>query len=304
MMSKVVIAGGSGFVGTALADLLNKLDFEVVVLSRKGTAPPGARGVKWDGESLGPWATELDGAKAVVNLTGSHIAVKWTKEAKREILESRVRSTQVVGQAIRGCEHPPEVWINASGIGIYGDRGGEELTESSPIGKRGHFVVDTAFAWEEMHRQEQTPQTRKTTVRIGVVLGRNGGALEPLKKFTGMFLGGHHGPGSQILSWIHIDDLARILAWCIQNEAPQVVNATAPVPCTNRYFMATLRAVMGRPWSPPVPGLVLQLASGLFGAPDASLILEGQRVIPKAMMDAGFRFTHEEVREALVQLVK
>ncbi len=297
-MSKVVIAGGSGFIGSELAALLMRLGYAVVVLSRSGKAPEGATGVAWDGFSLGAWADEIDGAKAVINLTGSSIAVKWTKESKLEILQSRLRSTNVIAEAIQKAKSKPEVWINASAVGYYGDRGAEELTEESGPGARRDFVVDTCVAWEAAHDQAVVEGTRKTRMRIGIVLGKKGGALPQLTNLTRWFLGGHIGSGSQYMSWIHQKDLVRLFVHCMEHEMPATVNATSPNPSTNRFFMAVLRGVIGRPWAVPVPAFMLTVANW-FGGPEPSLLLASQRAFPKAAQDAGFKFEFDDLRDAM-----
>lgn len=302
-MPKVVVAGGSGFVGGALVSLLVQLKYDVVVLSRQGLASAGARGVAWDGVTVGAWSDKVDGADAIVNLTGSPISRKWTKEARNEILTSRVRSTEALGKAVLAATSKPKVWVNASAVGFYGDRGAEELNELSGPGRRGSFLVDTCVAWEAtFDRCETCPETRKTKVRIGVVLGRTGGALPPLARLARYFLGGHLGSGAQYVSWIHIKDLARLLVHTIESDMGPVVNATAPAPVSNRFFMATLRGLLGRPWAPPVPAFALEVANW-FGAPDPALVLESQRVLPNVAREAGFRFEYEDLRDAMQSLL-
>lgn len=300
---KVVIAGGSGFIGHALIKHFQDLGYEAVVLSRSPSTDPVARIVAWDGETVGEWAKELEGAKAVINLSGESIVKHWSKEAKARILTSRVQSTRAIGQAIPQCAAKPDVWINASAIGYYGDRGGEELTEDSKPGPRGHFLVDTCVAWEQMVHESEVGSTRKVILRTGIVLGRGGGTFEPLYKLTKFFLGGHHGNGSQFMSWLHLEDLVRLFEHCAEHPIEGVVNATAPNPVTNQFLMASLRAVVGRPWSPPVPAFALKLVS-MIGGPEASLLLEGQRVLPKRALQEGFAFKYTEVTDALRQLVK
>lgn len=300
-MGKVVVAGGTGFVGTEVVALLIRLGHDVVVLSRGKQGPHGSRTVNWNGELSGPWTTELDGALAVINLTGEPIVSKWTKEAKDAIINSRVRSTEAIGKAISACSAPPQVWVNASAIGYYGDRGSEELTESSQPGPRRDFLVDTCVAWEAAVDRTPTPTTRKTIVRLGLVLGRKGGALPQLLKITQWFLGGQVGPGDQYVSWIHIKDLARLIVFAIDHEGPKVLNGTAPDPSTNRFFMAVIRGVVGRPWAFPIPAFFLRIANW-FGAPEPRLLLDSQRVFPKAALDAGFKFEFDDLRDALREL--
>lgn len=302
-MNKVVIAGGSGFLGEAISHALLQKGFEVVILSRSGKASNGARGVTWDAKTVGTWATELEGAKCVLNLTGSSIAQKWTKPVQDEILASRVLSTRGIGQAIAAAQTKPALWINSSAVGYYGNRGDAELTEASDPGPKGHFVVDTAVAWEATVDEFDLPGVRTVKLRTGLPLGLKGGVLPPFLTLTKFFLGGHQGSGDQFMSWIHLDDFVRLVEFLMDHPIEGPVNAVAPNPVSNRYFMAALRGVVGRPWSPPVPAFMLSLAN-MFGAPDPSLLLEGQRVLPTKVAQAGFDFRFPEIREAFVDLVR
>lgn len=302
-MNRVVIAGGTGLIGAELTKQLTKLGYTVTALSRSGDAPTGAQSETWDGASLGTWQLALDGAAAVVNLSGSPIAVKWTKENRNRILHSRVSSTQILGRAIAEAKQPPPVWINGSAVGYYGDRGDEVLTEASEPGKRRDFLVDTAVAWEATFDQAAVGDVRKVKLRTGIVLSEQGGVLEPLANFTQWFLGGHHGQGSQFMSWIHIKDMARVIIHAIENPVSGPINAVNPHPCTNRFFMATLRGVMGRPWAPPVPAWALQFAS-MLGAPDPTLLLSSQRAEPRAILASGFQFEYDDLRDAIRSLME
>lgn len=294
---KVVLAGGSGFVGNALQALLRELGYEVVVLSRRG--PEESR---WDGKSLGLWQKQLEGAAAVVNLSGETVAQKWTLKAQERILNSRLDTTRTLGAAILACERPPSVWINASAVGFYGDRGEEKLDESSPAGNPESFLVKTCLAWEAAQTEFNTPATVQSRIRIGFVCGRNGGGLPVLLGLTRMFAGGHVGTGRQVMSWIHLHDLVRLIAWAIQNRVEGVINGTAPHPVSNAEFMQILRRVVGRPWAPPAPAFALQLASA-FGAPDPEIVLAGQFVSPTRALERGFVFDYPELESALRNIV-
>ncbi len=292
---KVVLAGGSGFIGRHLKVELEKAGYEVVVLSREGD-------VCWDAKTLGPWAQELEGAAAVINLTGKSITVRMTDENKREILESRRASTEIIGRAIEQAKSPPRVWINANAAGFYGDRGDEILTEESSAGV--DYLATVAKAWQAPLDSIDTPQTRKVTLRIGFVLGKDGGGFRPMATMTKFFLGGRLGSGKQWISWIHIDDLCRMFRWAIEQEAAEGhYNATSPNPVTNEDFMGALRKAMHRPWAPPAPAFILRLL-GKVMAPDPSLALISTRVLPKRALDEGFQFQHPELRQALGQLLK
>ena len=300
-MRRVIVAGGSGFIGSSLSQALVRSGREVVVLSRTGNAAAGMRGVEWDARTLGPWQRELEGAEAVVNLTGRPIACRWTAENCREIVASRVDSATVLGKAIAACTTPPKTWINASAVGAYGDSGEEERTEDDGVGGAGGFLAEVCRVWEQAADDADTPQTRRVKLRIGFVLARDGGALPVLAKLTRLFLGGQADVGRQYVSWIHIDDLVGLKLWLLDSELGGLVNATAPKPVTNKAMMAALRTVLHRPWSPPVPGFLLRGIGKMVG-PDADLVLHGQRVIPQRALAGGFKFCRPELDEALAEL--
>lgn len=233
---KIVIAGGTGFVGTSLVKACQEAGFEVVALSRH-LHDGAARTVVWDGRSLGDWAQELDGVFALINLAGEPISQKWTEGSKRRILESRTESTEVLCQAVSRAQMPPQKWINASAVGYYGDRQDEVLDESSSEGTG--FLADVCRQWESAFFACGAP-LRKTAVRLGMVLGC-GGALTPLRRLAKFGLAGTAGSGDQYVSWIQVDDLCGIVLKCLEIDAPLIVNATSPEPSKNRNFMAAVR---------------------------------------------------------------
>ncbi len=290
---RVVLAGGSGFIGRHLTAELKQHDYEVVTLSRKGNHG-------WDGKNLGAWTRDLEGAAAVINLAGKSINVRMTEANKREILESRRDSTEVIGRAIQEAANPPKVWLNANAMGYYGDRGDEVLTEESTPGT--DFFAEVSRVWQAPLDTLDTPGTRKATFRIGFVLGKDGGGLPPLATLTKCFLGGKLGSGKQWLSWIHIEDICRMFRWAIESEAAGHYNATAPNPVRNEDFMAALRTQLHRPWAPPAPEIALRLL-GKVMVPDPSIALISSRIIPKRACDEGFSFRYPELREALQSLL-
>ncbi|MBC8065149.1 MAG: NAD-dependent epimerase/dehydratase family protein, partial [Chlorobia bacterium] len=179
---KVVIAGGTGFIGHALAEEFQTHGYESAILTRSRKRPGTIPQSVWDGETVGDWAGLLEGAAAVVNLAGESVTLRWTDENKRRILDSRTKSTAAIGKAIRQCATPPKVWINASAVGYYGDRGDEELDETSSAGEG--FMPECCLAWERAQEEVETPGVRKARVRVGVVLGKDGGAFAELSKIT------------------------------------------------------------------------------------------------------------------------
>lgn len=303
MPGRVVIAGGNGFIGSALAPHLASKGYEVVLLVRELSARTDFRESLWDGKTVGAWANDLNESVAVINLSGASVSKHWSEDRKLRILQSRVDSTEAIGKAILGCEAPPRVWLNASATGYYGNRFDEVLSERAGPGRKGDFLVDTCVAWEYTCERFDLPNTRKAWLRTGIVLGRGSGAFEPLRKITKFFLGGQIGNGQQFISWIHIEDLNRMYAWAVEAEVSGAINATAPDPVRNAFFMATLRAVLNRPWSPPVPAFLLKLV-GALGGPEASLLLEGQQVMPEVAKEHGFEFRYPVLRDALVSLAQ
>jgi uncharacterized protein (TIGR01777 family) len=303
MKPKVILAGGSGFVGQSLAPLLLSRGYEVVVLTR---APPsikrdGVLSVHWDGKNLGDWARVLDGATALVNLTGRSINCRHTPENRRQIVESRVDSVHVLGAALARAKQPPPVFVQAAGIGIYGDAGDRWCDESAPHGD--DFVTEVCEKWEGAFDQVNAPQTRKVLLRLGVALGAEGGFLQVLAKLTRCFLGGQIGNGRQFVSWIHMADLCRIFLTSIERpEIEGLYNATSPNPVTNAEFMRELRRTLHRPWSPPVPKFAARLGAWLMGTAP-SLAFASQRGIPKHLLAQDFRFDFPELRLALTNLL-
>jgi len=291
---KVVIAGGSGFIGRALVAKLTSSGYEAVVLSRSGS------GVVWDGRTVGAWASELEGAAAVVNLCGSSMLKRWTDKVRAEIMSSRVDSSKAIGQAVQGCKVPPKVWVNASGVGFYGDTGEREVSEATKVGDG--FLSDVCKAWEGAVDERDLAHTRRVKLRIGMVLGHGGGAFPPLAKTTKLFAGGNMGDGTQYVSWIHVDDLVRMVVWAIENPVSGVVNATAPNPVHYSSLMNALRKKLGRPPAPSIPRFVLEMMSQIAGPP-AELILMSQRVVPEIALARGFEFRFSLIEDAVGNLV-
>jgi uncharacterized protein (TIGR01777 family) len=300
---RVVLAGGSGFLGRALAEALLKMGREVVVLTRRPRARGGTgalREVAWDGRTLGLWARELEGAEAVVNLTGKSVNCRYTARNRREIVESRVRSVEVIARAIRRCERPPKALVQAASLAIYGDTGARVLDESAPAG-RG-FSAETCVRWEAAFNSFELPATRKVILRIGFVLGRGGGALRTLARLARFYLGGTVGAGRQYVSWLHQRDFNRIVLWCVENEGAEgVYNATGPAPVTNAEFMCELRCALRRPWSPRVPAWAVRLGALLMGT-EGELALHGRRALPERLIEQHFKFMYTNLEGALLDI--
>jgi uncharacterized protein (TIGR01777 family) len=301
MKRRIILAGGSGFIGQSLSLLLLAKYYEIVVLTRAASHQEGAVShVQWDGKTLGDWTHCLEGSRAVVNLTGRSINCRHTPENRREIIDSRVNSVRVLGQAVARCTQSPETFVQASGIGIYGDAGDRWCDENAPHGN--DFVAQVCELWEGAFDEISVSGMRKTILRIAPALGSNGGFLKLLGRLTRWFLGGQVGSGRQFVSWIHIADLTQMFICAIERDAiAGVFNATSPNPETNAEFMRELRRVLHRPWSPPVPRWALPIGSRLMRT-EASLAVTSCRASPRHFLDRGFEFGFPVLHQALANI--
>ncbi|MBM2809985.1 MAG: hypothetical protein HW416_744 [Chloroflexi bacterium] len=295
---KVVVAGGSGWLGRALCAALVSEGADVVILSRSPSPhgiANGARAVQWDGRTLGLWADEIDGADAVVNLSGQAVASKrWTQRRKQELRDSRIEPTRALVGAIGQAQARPRVLVNASAVGYYGDRGDEPLTEISPPGN--DFLARLVVDWEHEAIAAAELGIRTVLLRCGIVLGRDGGALRPLSIPFQAFLGGHVGSGRQWVSWVHMDDVVGLFRLAIEREdASGPINLTAPETVTNRELSRSLGRVLGRPSWLPVPAFVLRLTLGEM----AEALLISQRVAPAVAEQLGYDFKYPLLETAL-----
>lgn len=301
MKPRIVLAGGSGFIGQSLSPPLVSKNYEIVVLTRGKSNHHGRiREAHWDGKKLGEWTQFVNGALGLVNLTGRSINTRHTPEHRREIIDSRVDSVRILGEAIGRCMQPPKVFVQLAGVGIYGDKGERICDETTAPGD--DFVSEVCKKWEAAFDSVDSPNTRKVLLRLGVVLGRNGGFLHVLSRLTRWFLGGQVGEGRQYISWIHIADLSRMILQAIdQEQLTGVFNATAPNPVTNAELMRGLRRALHRPWSPPVPEFAARIGSWLMGT-EASLALVSQRCVPKRFLEKNFEFEFPNLHEALANI--
>jgi len=302
---RVVIAGGSGFLGRALIGRLTRDGHQVVILSRGDgalIAKAGVRVVSWtpNGES-GPWAAEIDDADAVVNLAGAGIADRrWTKARKQLLHDSRIQSTQSLAAAVRAAQVRPRVFVQAGGVGIYGAHEHDRtFDESSAFGS--DFLATLCITWEEAASPLAALGCRVVVMRNGVVLSRRGGALARMLPAFRMFVGGRIASGSQFMSWIHLDDWIGMTMWAVENQAVSgPINATAPNPVTNAEFSRALGRALHRPSWAPVPGFVLRL---IFGELATDCLILGQRVLPRRTLELGYRFRFDRIDDALADAV-
>ncbi len=299
---KIVIAGGTGFLGRPLTDALIQDGHDIVILSRGSSGSDqreksAARKVSWDpnGE-LGPWAGEITGVHAVINLAGESIAGRrWSAAQKQRILDSRVHATRSLAAAIRAAAAPPSVFVSGSAVGYYGPLGPEEAAEDHPAGQ--DFLAHVCEQWEQEAVRASSDRTRVVRVRTGIVLEKDGGALPQMLPPFRFGAGGPVGSGRQYWPWIHRDDWIALVRWTITTPAAGgAINATGPHPVTNAAFARALGRAMHRPAFMPAPGLALKL---LLGEMADALLLSGQNAVPRKALQAGFRFRYETVDDAL-----
>ena len=307
---KVVIPGGTGQVGGLLARSLRSAGHDVVVISRAGGGD--GRGVRWDGRTLGPWATELDGADVVINLAGRSVDCRYDARHRREILRSRVDSTRAVGLAIARAARPPRVWLQMSTATIYAhrfDAANDEATgliggDEPGVPAYWRFSVDLARSWEQAQAEATTPATRKVALRTTMVMSPDrGGVFDVLLGLTRRGLGGPIAGGRQWLSWIHGGDFVRAVSLLIERaDISGPVNLAAPHPLPQRAFMAALRAAWGRRVGLPVTRWMAEIGA-FFLRTDTELVLKSRRVAPGRLLDAGFAFEFPEWPAAAADLV-
>jgi uncharacterized protein (TIGR01777 family) len=299
---KIVVAGGTGFLGSPLAETYAEDGHEVLVLSRSlapgvtrhesGTGVPGITRVGWtpDG-ALGPWHRAIDGADAVINLAGESIGGKrWRPQRKAELHDSRILATRSLAAAIAAASSPPRVFASASAVGYYGDSGDAPRTESSPAGH--DFLARLCEDWEQEARRAARAGVRIAILRTGLVLERSGGTLAEMMRPFRFFVGGPLGSGRQWMSWIHRLDWIEMVRWIVlTGDASGPLNLTAPHPVTNRQFARALGRALKRPSLVPAPGLALKVVLGEF----ADYVVTGQRVLPTRAQALGYHFRYPEL---------
>jgi uncharacterized protein (TIGR01777 family) len=299
---RVVITGGSGLIGRELTRDLASSGVEVVVLSRSPESveglPAGAVAKGWDAESAQALVERIEDADAVVNLAGENIGGgRWTAARKRAIRDSRVRVTEAVAEALRLTGRRPSVLIQASAVGFYGAAGDELLTEQAPAGN--DFLATVCREWEQASSVVETFGVRRVVVRTGVVLDGSGGALPRILLPFRLFLGGKIGDGRQWVPWIHIRDEIRAIRFLLEGEAAGVFNLTTPEPVRNDELAAKVGGALARPSVLPAPALALRLALGEM----STLLLDGQRAVPRRLLDLGFTFEFPDLEDALRDLL-
>jgi hypothetical protein len=303
---RILIAGASGFIGSALARELSAGGYEVVGLTRRATANrDGGSGpvawAEWDGRTAAGWGHLVEGARAVVNLAGDNLAEgRWSRAKKERIRRSRTDAGGAIVAAVRAARTKPRLLVQASAIGIYGAAGDEELDEGSPPGTG--FLAGVAREWEESTRAVESLGVRRIVIRTGIVLGKAGGAWPRLVLPFRFFAGGPLGTGRQGFSWISLEDEVRAIRHLVEHEdLAGVFNLTAPRPLRQREFCRVVGRALGRPCRLPLPAVALRI---LFGEKARETLISGQRVFPRRLAASGFEFLHPDAATAVAALLR
>lgn len=302
---KILLSGGTGFIGSALIKYLSSFPYDLVLLTR-GESRMELRGaltlkyVHWDPSARGPWERELNGCNVVINLIGKNVfEERWNETVKSEILRSRIVPTLLLVEAIGKAEQKPQLLISASAVGFYGNRHDETITEASAGGS--DFLADVVRQWEGAAYQAEQYGVRVATPRIGLVLEKSGGMIGKMLLPFQLFIGGPIGNGKQFLPWVHMDDVVRGIVYPMENEQFRgVYNLVSPYPVSMKEFAKTFGSVLHRPSWLPVPDVALKL---LYGE-GANVILSGQRAIPERLNAAGYQFSYPDLRPALANIVE
>jgi uncharacterized protein len=305
---KIVLPGGSGFLGRILAPHLERSGYEIVVLSRApSVGKDGIREIGWDGETIGTWAKELEGSTAVVNLAGRSVNCHYHSRNRRLFMDSRINSTRVLGEAIAQCKSPPSIWLNSSTATIYKhsvDRAMDEV--SGEIGASAQakdaFSVEVATAWERTFNAAQAPGTRKVALRTAMVLSDTGSVLRVLGRLVRFGLGGKMGGGDQYVSWIHELDFCRAIEWImIRGDLDGAVNLAAPNPLPNAEMMRIKRKTFGMPVGLPATAWMLEMGAFVLRT-ETELIIKSRRVVPGRLLASGFEFRFPDFSGAVEEL--
>lgn len=294
MNKKVVLAGGTGFIGKYLEKQFIQQNYEVIIISRQPqhVAWTDTNGIK----------AAVDNAELVINLAGKSVDCRYNDKNKQEIFDSRTETTRLLGEAIESAVNPPELWINSSTATIYRHAEDRPMTEAT--GEIGEgFSVEVAKAWEKSFFDFNLPQTRQAALRIAIVLGKDGGVMTPFKNLVTFGLGGVQGPGTQMFSWVHIEDVYRIMLFIRDKKDLQgVFNCSAPNPISNKLFMAQMREKMNRKIGLPSPRWMLEIGAVVIRT-ETELILKSRWVIPERLEKAGYQFKYPKIDEALAEIL-
>lgn len=300
---KIVLAGGNGYLGKMLANYYRDKADEIIILSRhEKQTEQNIRTVVWDGKSTGRWTAELVNADMLVNLCGKNVNCRYTEKNKAEIIASRVLPTELLGLVIHELFEPPKLWINVTSATIF--RHAEDRPQDEETGEIGSgFSVDVCRAWEAAFNKFDTPKTRKITLRMGIVLGRDDSVFPRLLTLVKLGMGGKQGDGQQYVSWVHEHDVARSTEWFIEHpDAQGIFNCTAPIVVKNEDLMHIIRKVYDRLLGLPAPVWLLKVGAMVIGT-ETELILKSRWVTPARLLQSGFKFQFEKAEDAVRDLL-
>jgi uncharacterized protein (TIGR01777 family) len=303
MQNKLVIAAGTGFLGQVLVNHFKDKFEKIIILTRRQSKTiDSIKYVNWDAKTFSGWENELENATVLINLAGKSVDCRYSKENKREILLSRIESTKILNKAVLNCVNPPKHWLNSSTATIYRFSLDKEMDEVK--GEIGNdFSINVALSWEKAFFKTETPNTLKTALRTSIVLGKKGGAFIPLKTLAKIGFGGKQGKGNQFISWIHEDDFANAIEFILQKEMIGVVNVVSPKPIRNADFMKKLQKAVGFPLGIPINAFLLKIGA-FFIRTEPELVLKSRNVIPKKLLENGFKFKFDDVENAFKNLLK
>ena len=294
MKAKVVIAGGTGFIGKYLARGFRAMGHEVIIISR------GKNNLNW-GSTI-KIAGVLENAGLLINLAGKSVDCRYNEQNKKEIMNSRIETTKILGDALLTCKNPPELWINSSTATIYRHAEDRPMTEDSGEPGSG-FSVDVATEWEKTFFSFDLPRIRQVALRMAIVLGKEGGVMKPFMKLVKYGLGGQQGNGRQMFSWIHIEDLFRICLFLKQQKGLEgVFNCSAPGPVSNKQLMSTFREVKGTKFGLPSPAWLLKIGAVIIKT-ETELILKSRWVVPERLLRSGYVFRYPTIEPALQNII-
>ena len=295
---KIILAGGSGFLGQKAAHYFAEGDHEVIVLTRGKPKREGKINyIQWSGCDVGEWVEHLEGAFALINFSGKSINCVHTEKNRQLLRESRISSVQTLLQAVAQTKAPPEVFIQLTALGFFGNTH-HRCTEETERGD--DFLASLCSDWEEAFFAGELTQTRRVVFRTGLALGKGGGVLPPLVRITKCFLGGTVGNGKQYMSWVHVKDICRMFEFILSRpQAEGIYNTACPQPVTNRFFMKTLRKTFKRPYAPPVPAFAIRLVARFILRTEADLLLGSSNCLPQRLIQEGFQFKYPTLEEAL-----
>jgi len=306
---RVVLAGGTGFLGKVLCQYLDPRKYDIAVLSRSHNEDKDNISFrKWDGRTLGSWVDALDCADVLINLSGKSVNCRYHKKNKQAIYNSRLESTHILGAALGKCKNPPGLWINASTATIYRDEyQGPNTERNGQIGTG--FSVDVATKWEKEFLAADCRMTKKIAIRTGIVIGNEGGAFIPFTWLAALALAGRQGHGKQMMTWIHSEDFARAIEYLIKDpnthpvvsDVPAIINICAPHPVDNKTFMHKLKRSRGHLIGLPAPKWLLEIGMWVFRT-ESELLLKSRWVLPEELLEMGFEFKYPTIDQALFEL--